>query len=73
METFTAVLAALLDVVLAILDKLDAARAAEFRRRCAADPAGVLLQQLNPGSSSPAGAEKSATGGTGRKSGAVDE
>lgn len=72
METFTAVLAALLEVVLAMLDKLDAARAAEFRRRCASDPAGVLLQQLNPGSDA-AGTEKSATGGAGRKSGAVDE
>lgn len=73
METWSAILAALLEVGLRALDKLDAARAAEFRSRCASDPSSVLLQQLNPGNSSPAGAQESATGGTGRKSGAVDE
>lgn len=73
METFTAILAAFLDVLLAMLDKLDAARAAEFRSRCAADPAGVLLEQLNPGTSPASCAQESSTGGTGRKSGAVDE
>lgn len=73
MDAWAALIAALLQAGLRLLEKVDAARAEDFRRRVADDPAGVLLDQLNPGSSSPSGAEKSATCGNGRKSGAVDE
>lgn len=73
MEAWAAFLASLLDLGLRLLEKADAARAAEFRRRCAADPSGVLLEQLNPGTPSSASSGKSATCKSGRKSGAVDE
>lgn len=69
---WAAFLASLLEAGLRLLEKLDAARVAEFRRRVADDPAGVLLDQLNPGADS-AGADKSATGGAGRSVGRVDE
>ena len=51
MDAWAAFLSALLDLGLRMLEKADAARAADFRRRVAADPAGVLLGQLNPGCS----------------------
>ena len=73
MDAWAAFLSALLQLGLRLLEKADAARAADFRRRVAADGAGVLLGQLNPGNSSPSGAKKSAAGGTGRKSGSMDE
>lgn len=69
---WAALLASLLEAGLHLLEKLDAARAADFRRRVASDGAGVLLDQLNPGADS-AGVDKSATGGTGRSVGRVDE
>ena len=72
MDSWAAFLAALLQLGLRLLEKADAARAAEFRSRCASDPSGVLLQQLNPGPAAP-GTEKSGTGGAGRKSGRMDE
>lgn len=65
-------LTTLLDMGLRLLEKLDAARAAEFRRRVADDGAGVLLNQLNPGADA-AGVDESATGDTGRDAGRVDE
>ena len=71
MESWAAFLAALLQMGLRLLEKLDAARAAEFRRRVAADGAGVLLDQLNPGAGS-AGSDKSATCGAERGAGRVD-
>ena len=49
MDAWAAFLAALLQLGLRLLEKADAARAAEFRRRVADDPSGVLLEQLNPG------------------------
>ena len=51
MDAWAAFLAAFLQLGLRLLEKVDAARAEDFRRRVAADPAGVLLGQLNPGSS----------------------
>ena len=69
---WAALLASLLEAGLHLLEKLDAARAADFRRRVASDGAGVLLDQLNPGADS-ADADKSATGDTGRSVGRVDE
>ena len=72
METWAALLVALLEAGLRLLEKLDAARAAEFRRRAAADGAGVLLGQLNPGSSDAASTDKPATAGTERSAGGVD-
>lgn len=72
MDAWAAFLAALLQLGLRLLEKVDAARAAEFRRRVAADGAGVLLDQLNPGSDA-AGADQSATVGTERDAGCVDE
>lgn len=72
MDAWAALLAALLQIGLRLLEKVDAARAEDFRRRVADDPAGVLLQQLNPGSDA-ADTEKSATRDSGRESGAVDE
>ena len=69
---WAALLASLLEAGLHLLEKLDAARAADFRRRVASDGAGVLLDQLNPGSDS-SGSDKSATTGTDRSTGCVDE
>ena len=62
MDAWAAFLAALLQLGLRLLEKADAARAAEFRRRVADDPAGVLLEQLNPGCSDAPRAGKSAKG-----------
>lgn len=73
MDAWASFLASLLDLGLRLLEKADADRAADFRRRVASDGAGVLLGQLNPGSSDAPGTEKSATGGAGRKSGRMDE
>lgn len=73
MDAWAAFLAALLQLGLRLLEKADAARAAEFRRRVAADGAGVLIDQLNPGSSESASSDQSATDGTGRDAGSVDE
>lgn len=71
MDAWAAFLAALLQLGLRLLEKADAARAAEFRRRIAADPAGLLIAQLNPGVDS-AGADESATCGAERSAGRVD-
>lgn len=49
MQSLASILLALLQMGLHLLEKLDAASAADFRRRVAADGAGVLLDQLNPG------------------------
>ena len=46
---WAALVTALLEMGLRLLEKLDAARAADFRQRVARDGAGVLLSQLNPG------------------------
>lgn len=73
MYAWAAFLSALLDLGLRLLEKADADRAAEFRRRVASDGAGVLLGQLNPGSSDDSSADKSATSGTERNSGRMDE
>ncbi len=69
---WAAFLASLLEAGLRLLEKLDAATAAEFRRRVADDGAGVLLDQLNPGADS-ASSDKSATAGAERSAGRVDE
>ena len=73
MDAWAAFLADLLQLGLRLLEKVDAARAAEFRRRVAADPAGVLLGQLNPGCSESASVDKLSTVGTERDAGSVDE
>ena len=73
MDAWAAFLAALLQLGLRLLEKADAARAAEFRRRCADDPSGVLLAQLNPGSAEPSDSADTATSGTERDAGSVDE
>lgn len=49
MQSLASILLALLQMGLHLLEKLDAASAADFRRRVADDGAGVLLDQLNPG------------------------
>ena len=72
MNAWAAFLAAILHLGLRLLEKVDAARAAEFRRRVASDGAGVLLGQLNPGAGS-AGADQSATDGSQRNAGRMDE
>lgn len=72
MQTWAAFLAALLELGLRLLECLDADRADEFRRRVAADGAGVLLSQLNPGHPDAAGSAKPATAGTERDAGRVD-
>lgn len=69
---WAALLASLLEAGLHLLEKLDAARAADFRRRVASDGAGVLLDQLNPGADA-AGADKSAETDSRRDAGRVDE
>ena len=72
MDAWAAFLAAILQLGLRLLEKADAVRAAEFRRRVADDPAGVLLDQLNPGAEY-AGVDKAATAGAERSVGCVDE
>ena len=73
MQIWASILAALLEVGLRLLERLDAARAAEFRRRVAVDGAGVLISQLNPGNSDAPSADQSATHGAERDTGRVDE
>ena len=73
MDAWAALLAELLQAGLRLLDKVDAARAADFRRRVADDGAGVLISQLNPGSSESASVDKLSTVGTERDSRRVDE
>lgn len=73
MDAWAAFLAALLQLGLRLLEKADAVRAAEFRRSVAADGAGVLLAQLNPGSAESASSADTATAGTERDAGSVDE
>lgn len=69
-----ALLEKLLELGLRILDALDAARAADFRRRAAADGAGLLLGQLNPGGDTGAAAlAQSPEAGVQGDAGAVDE
>ena len=62
MDAWGAFLAALLQMGLRLLEKVDAVRAEDFRRRVADNPAGVLLGQLNPGCSDAPRAGKSAKG-----------
>ena len=62
MDAWATLLAALLQSGLRLLEKVDAARAEDFRRRVADDGAGVLLGQLNPGCSDAPRAGKSAKG-----------
>ncbi|WP_144277305.1 hypothetical protein [Mailhella massiliensis] len=74
MEGWAALIAALLEAGLRLLERLDAERAAGFRRRAASDGTGVLLAQLNPGGdSAPARTEQSAEHGPERAGGRVDE
>ena len=73
MDAWAAFLSALLQLGLRLLEKVDASRAAEFRRSVADDGAGVLLSQLNPGSSESASSDKSATAGTEQNAGRMDE
>ena len=73
MDAWAAFLAAFLQLGLRLLEKTDAARAAEFRRRVADDPAGVLISQLNPGSSESASVDKLSTVETERNAGRMDE
>ena len=73
MDAWAALLAALLQVGLRLLEKVDAARAEDFRRRVAADGAGVLISQLNPGSSESASVDKLSTVEAERSAGRVDE
>ena len=73
MDAWAAFLAALLQLGLRLLEKADAARAAEFRRSVASDGAGVLISQLNPGNSESSGSTDTATDGAERDTGGVDE
>lgn len=70
---WAAFLSALLQLGFRLLEKVDAARAAEFRRRCADDPSGVLLAQLNPGSAESSGSSYAAKAGAERDAGSLDE
>ena len=72
MDAWAAFLAAFLQLGLRLLEKADAARAAEFRRRVAVDGAGVLLGQLNPGSPESSSVDESSTSGTERSSWRMD-
>ena len=73
MDAWAALLAALLQTGLRLLEKVDAARAEDFRRRVAVDGTGVLLGQLNPGSSESSSVDEPATSGTERRSWRMDE
>lgn len=75
MQSLASILLALLQMGLHLLEKLDAASAADFRRRVADDGAGVLLDQLNPGhtgTAGTAGTAQPATGQPERNDGPVD-
>ena len=72
MDAWAAFLAALLQVGMRLLEKVDAARAEDFRRRVADDGAGVLISQLISGRSDASSADKPATCGTERSVGSVD-
>lgn len=72
MQSLASILLALLQTGLHLLEKLDAASAADFRRRVADDGAGVLLDQLNPGHTGTAGTAQPATGQPERNDGPVD-
>lgn len=72
MQSLASILLALLQMGLHLLEKLDAASAADFRRRVAADGAGVLLDQLNPGHTGTTGTAQPATGQPERNDGPVD-
>lgn len=63
MEAWAALLSSLLEVGLRLLEKVDAARASDFRRRVADDGSGVLLGQLNPKNADSSSSEKSAKDG----------
>ena len=63
---------AILRLVTAILDAVRLERSSSMRRRAASDGAGVLLGQLNPGSSDAACADEPAKTGAGRDAGRVD-
>ncbi|HJD97258.1 hypothetical protein [Mailhella massiliensis] len=74
MEAWAALVAALLEAGLRLLERLDEKRAADFRRRVASDGAGVLISQLNPGgASAPAGADEPSACDVGRDARRVDE
>ena len=59
---WAALVTALLEMGLRLLERLDSARAADFRRRVAADGSGVLISQLNPGHTDVADTDKPASG-----------
>ena len=63
---------AILRLVTAILNAVRLERSSSMRRRAASDGAGVLLGQLNPGSSDAAGPAKPANTGAERDAGRVD-
>lgn len=63
----------ILQLVTSLLGAARRSRSRSVRRRAADDGAGLLLGQLNPGSSDAADADKSATAGTERNAGRVDE
>lgn len=73
MDAWAAFLAALLQMGLRLLEKVDEARAAEFRRSVAADGSGMLIAQLNPGNSNASGSDQSAKSDSERSAGRVDE
>lgn len=74
MQAWASLLAAVLEFGLRLLEKLDAARAREFRNRAAVDGAGVLISQLNPAQSPCiANTDKPATCRTGRCARRMDE
>lgn len=48
MSRFVALLEAVARLAITAIEKMDANRAADFRRRLADDAVGVLLEQVNP-------------------------
>lgn len=51
MSRFLSIIEAVAEIALWLLERLDANRAADFRRRVAGDAVGVLLEQINPAGS----------------------
>ena len=64
---------AILQLVNALLEAVRRSRSRSVRRRAADDGAGLLLGQLNPGSSDAGSTDEPATAGPERNAGRVDE
>ena len=76
MHPILAILEAVIEFALLIMEAVDASRARDFRRRLGDNPCGVLMEQLNPnGDTTPitARSELNASSDSGRGEGNLDK